>query len=254
VRVAIAGKGGAGKTTISATLCRLMARAGTPVVAVDADANPNLAAALGVTPESARAARPLSPSLVSRKLNGPRLTAPVDVVLEEYAVAAPDGVRLVAMGAPAHADEGCLCSAHATVSALLADLGDGDGRLTVIDMEASPEHLSRGTVRHVDVLCLVAEPYYRSLETVRRLGALAAELEIPRLVMVANKIRSAPDAEAVREFAGRHGLELVGEVPWGEEVVNADRDRIPLVQIDPPAPSVEAVRRLGEQLLAPVPR
>lgn len=250
MRVAIAGKGGAGKTTISATLSRLVARTGTAVVAVDADANPNLAVALGIAPENARAMAPLSASLVSRRFDGPRLTAPVEAVLEEYAVVAPDGVRLVAMGAPAHADEGCLCSAHATVSALLADLGNSDSRLTVVDLEASPEHLSRGTVRHVDILCLVAEPYYRSLETVRRLAALARELEIPRLVVVANKVRSGLDADAVREFTDRHGLELAGGIPWSEEVVDADRDQTPLVQRDPQGPAVEAIGELGDRLLA----
>jgi CO dehydrogenase maturation factor len=72
-------------------------------------------------------------------------------------VRAPDGVRLLGMGSPAHADERCLCSAHAVVSAILEDLGGPRGDV-VIDMEASPEHLSRGTVRHVYAILLVAEP------------------------------------------------------------------------------------------------
>lgn len=249
MRVAIAGKGGAGKTTISATLARLQARTGRSVVAVDADANPNLGAALGVPPDAARKLGPLPPSVVSRRFGGPSLTAPVDTVLETHGVLAPDGVRLVAMGAPAHADEGCLCSAHATVSALLADLGSSEDRLALVDMEASPEHLSRGTIRHVDVLCLVAEPYYRSLETVRRLAALAAELSIPRLAVVANKLRSPGDADAVREFAGRHHLELAGEVPWSDEVVEADRSSSSLVDSDGESAAVAAVGRLGSRLL-----
>jgi len=87
--------------------------------------------------------------------------------LEAYALGAADGVRLLGMGAPLHTDEGCLCSAHTVVSALQEDLC-GPERVVVVDMEASPEHLSRGTVRHVDLVCLVVERYYRSLETVRR--------------------------------------------------------------------------------------
>ena len=98
------------------------------------------------------------------------------------------------MGKPAHAEEGCLCSAPAVASGLLGDLG-GD-TMTVIDMEASPEHLSRGTTRHVDAVLLVAEPYDRSLETVRRLAALARDLPIARIATVTNKVRSAADAEA----------------------------------------------------------
>ncbi len=226
MRVAIAGKGGAGKTTISATLARLLARSA-PVVAIDADSNPNLAAALGAPSATAEAVLP--PSLVSRRLDGPALTQDVAAVLDRHALAAPDGVRVVLMGMPAHADEGCLCSAHATVSALLADLGNRPEVFTIVDMEASPEHLSRGTTRHADMVLLVTEPYYRSLETVRRLAQLAAELPIPRVAVVANKVRNQQDADAVSEFCARHGLELVAQVPRRDAVIDADTAGVALL-------------------------
>ncbi|MFP5219814.1 MAG: ArsA-related P-loop ATPase [Actinomycetes bacterium] len=243
MRLAVAGKGGAGKTTISATLARLAARSGRPVVAIDGDANPNLAPALGVPPDDASRMTALPVSLVSRRIGGNGLTEPVDDVVDRYALTAPDGVRLIGMGSPAHAEEGCLCSAHAVVSALLEDLG-GPDRVVVVDMEASPEHLSRGTVRHVDAVVLVAEPYYRSLETVRRLAALVAELPVPRVVVVANKVRTPADANAIGEFCVRSGLELAGAVPWSDEVVAADRSRIPVVECAPAADVVAAVSRL----------
>ncbi|MDQ3450836.1 MAG: AAA family ATPase, partial [Actinomycetota bacterium] len=104
MRLAIAGKGGAGKTTISATLARLVARTGRPVVAVDADANPNLSAALGLPGDAATRLGPVPPTLVSRRIGGAGLTEPIDEILDQYAVTAPDGVRLLGMGAPAHAD------------------------------------------------------------------------------------------------------------------------------------------------------
>lgn len=248
MRVAVAGKGGAGKTTFSATLARRAARQGRDVVAVDADANPNLAAALGVPPQEATRVGALPTSLVSRRPGGPGLVEPVDDVLAQHAVRAPDGVRLLGMGAPAHADEGCLCSAHAVVSSLLQDLGSRS-RVVVVDMEASPEHLSRGTVRHVDVVCLVAEPYYRSLETVRRMAVLAAELPVPRLVVVANKVRSNDDADAVTEFCDRHDLTLAGTVPWSEEVVAADRERVPVVDWPAARDVVAAVDVVAAELL-----
>jgi CO dehydrogenase maturation factor len=247
LRVAIAGKGGAGKTTLSATLARLAARSGRSVVAIDADANPNLSAALGAPPHTAARLGPVPASLVSRRIGGSGLTEPIEDVLARYSVAAPDGVRLLGMGAPAHADEGCLCSAHAVVSALLEDLGAPD-RVVVVDMEASPEHLSRGTVRHVDAICLVAEPYYRSLETVRRMAALVAELPVQRVCVVANKVRSGADEEAIAEFCDRHGFELAGVVPWSEEVVAADRARVPVVEWPDAAPVVTAVAALAQQL------
>jgi CO dehydrogenase maturation factor len=251
LRIAIAGKGGAGKTTLSATLARLCARAGASVVAVDADANPNLAAALGIPPEVASQLRPVPPSLVSRRIGGHGLTEPVDTVLEQHSLAGPDGIRLLGMGSPAHADEGCLCSAHAVVSSLLEDLGSAD-RVVVVDMEASPEHLSRGTVRHVDAVCLVAEPYYRSLETVRRMAALVAELPVERLAVMANKVRSPDDAAAIAEFCDRHGFELLGPVPWSDEVVAADGARVPVVEWPAAAPVVDAVGAVAAALGLPV--
>ncbi|MGI8535503.1 MAG: AAA family ATPase [Mycobacteriales bacterium] len=249
MRLAVAGKGGAGKTTISATLARLVARQGRHVVAIDADANPNLFAALGVAPAAAARLGAIPPALVSRRLGGTGLLEPVDAVLSRYAVDAPDGVQLLAMGGPAHAEEGCLCSAHAVVASLLEDLAADGDRVVVVDMEASPEHLSRGTVRHADAICLVAEPYYRSLETVRRMAALVAELPIGRVVVVANKVRSASDEDAIGEFCDRHGFELAGSVPWSDEVVAADRQRVPVVDWPAADPVVRAVGELSASLI-----
>jgi len=243
VRVAVAGKGGAGKTTISATLARLAARAGSRVVAIDADANPNLSVALGVGADAAAGLGPVPSALVSRRIGGAGLTVSIDDVLDRYALSAPDGVRLLGMGAPAHAEQGCLCSAHAVVSSVLEDLG-GPERFVVVDMEASPEHLSRGTVRHVDAICLVAEPYYRSLETVRRMGALVAELPVSCVRVVANKVRSVQDEKAISEFCARHGFTLAGIVPWSDDVLAADRARVPVVEWSAALPVVAALRTL----------
>lgn len=248
MRLAVAGKGGAGKTTISATLARLAAADGRAVVAIDGDANPNLSVALGVDPDAAAALRPVPTSLVSRRRGGSGLNASIDSVLAEHTAPGPDGVRLLGMGSPAHADEGCLCSAHAVVSAVLEDLG-GAERFVVVDMEASPEHLSRGTIRHVDAVFLVAEPYYRSLETVRRMAALVAELPVPHVAVVANKVRSAQDAQAVADFCQRHGFAVAGTVPWDDEVGAADRARVPLVDW----PGADGVRRVVAELYAALP-
>ena len=246
MRLAVAGKGGAGKTTLSATLALLAARSGRQVVAVDADANPNLAPALGVPPDAGRL-RPVPPALVSRRRGGAGLLEPVDTVLHRYATAGPDGIRLLGMGGPAHADEGCLCAAHAVVSSLLEDLGD-PGRLVLVDLEASPEHLSRGTIRHVDAVLLVAEPYYRSLETVRRMSALVAELPVPAVAVVANKVRTPEDGEAVEAFCERHDLGFSGTIPWSDAVGAADRARVPVVDWPWTEDGVAAVHRLAGSL------
>ncbi|MQA61965.1 MAG: AAA family ATPase [Actinophytocola sp.] len=245
MRIGIAGKGGVGKTTIAATMARLAARAGAKVIAIDADSNPNLATALGL--DRVMEQRPLPASLVSKRLDGPALTDAVDSVLTAHGTPGPDGVVMLTMGGPAHAGEGCLCSAHATVGAVLADLA-GPDLVTVVDMEASPEQLSRGTVRNVDILLLVAEPYFRSLETVRRLAPLAMELSIARIGVIANKLRSETDADAVAEFCERHRLTQLARVPYDDAVTRADLAGSPLLDVAPDSQVVAAVGELVAQL------
>jgi CO dehydrogenase maturation factor len=251
LRVAVAGKGGAGKTTLSSTLARLFARQGLDVIVVDGDSNPNVATALGIDRERAEAIQPLPLGLVSRKLNGnAALKEPVMDIVARYGGLAPDGVHVLKMAMPAHADEGCLCSAHATVSGLLNDVAAELDAVTILDLEASPEHLSRGTTRHVDVLFLVIEPYYRSYETARRMAGLAAELPIPRVAVVANKLRAAADLEALSDYCVRHDLNLDGEIPWSDNVLDADRDGVPLFDYDPTGPVVAAVSKVADAVLA----
>lgn len=111
MRIAIAGKGGSGKTTISGTVARLLAQAGRQVVAVDADTNPNLATTLGLQPDSVQSIVALPRTLLKRETqpDGSMLSTflrdPMEV-LDEYGARAPDGVRLVVMGAVGHGGAG----------------------------------------------------------------------------------------------------------------------------------------------------
>ena len=248
MRVAVAGKGGAGKTTLSATLARLAAQGGRSVVAIDADTNPNLAVALGIAGDAVERTPTLPTSIVSRRLDGAGLNQSLDDVLAAHATRGPDGVLLVRMGMPQHADEGCLCSAHAAASALLCDLGADHDRFTIMDLEASPEHLSRGTARHADRLILVAEPYFRSLETVRRQAKLASELASTTVGVVGNKIRRPGDAAAIAEFVAGLGLPMWGTLPWSEDVVDADRAAASLLDCAPCGDMVGAIRCVAATL------
>jgi CO dehydrogenase maturation factor len=120
--------------------------------------------------------------------------------------------------------------------------------VTVLDMEASIEHLTRGTVRNVDVLLVVTEPYYRSLETMGRTAPLARELGVPLILGVANKVRTEQDEAAIREFAARRGIEMVGLVPYDESVLDADREGRALIDHALASPAVAAVSALADAL------
>lgn len=122
-----------------------------------------------------------------------------------------------------------------------------DSVVTVVDMEAGLEHLSRGTDRHVDLLLVVTEPYFKALETARRCTELARELGIPRIVAIANKFRSAQELEAIRSYTEKHGMELVGEVPYDEQIQRADI-AAEACKLDPVHAGVSAVRKMADRL------
>ena len=129
-------------------------------------------------------------------------------------------------------------------SALLADSSD----ISLLDMEASIEHLGRATPQGVDVLFVVVEPYYRALETASRIAPLARDLRIPRLVTIANKVRDEEDARVIREFCSAHDLELGLELRYDESVRDADRQGKALIDVAPNASTVTAIRALARTL------
>ena len=140
-----------------------------------------------------------------------------------------------------------MCSAHAAVRHLLGGLLQEKQVVTVVDMEAGLEHLSRGTGRHVDTLLVVMEPYYKALETARRCAELGRELGIPRILAVANKLRGEEDRGAVRQYAAAHGLQLAGEVPFDAALQQADQ-RGTAPELTPGSAAPAAVRSLASAL------
>jgi len=136
------------------------------------------------------------------------------------------------------------------VRSLLGELATGTNgeTVTVTDMEASIEHMSRGTIRHVDAMLIVTEPYFRSLETVGRIAPLARELGIEHLWAVANKVRSPRDEEIIRSYCAERGIEVGGVVPWDEAVQEADREGRALMDYEPTAPAVVAVEWVADLL------
>lgn len=120
--------------------------------------------------------------------------------------------------------------------------------VTVLDMEASIEHLSRGTLRDVETLLIVTEPYFRALETLGRTVPLARDLGIPRLYVVANKVRSERDEATIREYSTRLGMDVLGVVPFDEAAQEADRANQALIEYRPSAPAVRAIAGMVDEL------
>jgi CO dehydrogenase maturation factor len=136
---------------------------------------------------------------------------------------------------------------HATVRSLIEVASNAAEDICLLDTEASPEHLSRGTARYADAMLAVVEPWYKSLETGRRMAALANDLGLERVALVANKVRDEPELEAVRQFAERHKLEVDGVVPYDEALPDAERAGAAPLDFAPDAPAVAAIGELAER-------
>lgn len=250
MKLSIAGKGGSGKTSISGTLARLLAREGLQVLAIDGDSNPNLALTLGIPSTTLGDELPTLPrGLVDRSGDTPRLTHTLEEICDEHSVAAPDGVSLIVMANPKEAGKGCLCSQHATVRSLIEVAGEQPGEVCILDTEASPEHLTRGTTRHADTVLVVVEPYFKSLETGRRVATLATDLGIDRVALIANKVRDERDLEATREFAELNGLEIACVVPFDPSFADAERAGVAPLDHAPDSPAITALGGLARDLV-----
>src|SRR5215213_3496347 len=138
---------------------------------------------------------------------------------------------------------------HATVRSVIESMSDAPQDVCILDTEASPEHLSRGTARYADTMLAVVEPYFKSLETGRRMAALGRDLGLKNVAVVANKIRDERELDAVREFADQHTLEIAGVVPFDQALADAERAGASPLDFAPGSPFVAAVGELGAKLV-----
>ena len=254
MKIATVGKGGSGKTTVAGTLARILAEEGCKILAIDGDPNPNLALTLGINREDAGNIKNIPSSIVemkeeadgSRKL---RMTLSHQELIGRYAAAAPEGIELIMMGQPPEgsAGSGCMCASHRAVRGLIAEMS-GYGEYTITDMEAGLEHLKRGTARNVDVMLMITEPYFRSMEAASRTFALAQELEIPYLFAVANKVKNLEDQAAIDEFCNKHGMTQIGTIPEEPQFAEAERKGLAPFDYAPHCPGAEAIRSIAAKL------
>jgi len=280
MKIAVAGKGGVGKTTIAGTLARLFAREakeGETVVAVDADPAMNLKFALGVKENPApiselkdlifeRTAAGASASASgsgsgSASVSGSasaawtgvyRLNPKVSDIIERYGAKGPDGVTLLVMGTVVQGGTGCVCPENAFLRALLRHLLFKERESTVVlDMEAGVEHLGRGTAKGVDLMLAVVEPGMRSVETVDRIKKLAEDIGIKKVVAVLNKVTDSGAVEKVEAKLREFGIPLLETIPYEQALVKADLEgTAPLdAEAGATAEVVGRIKRIKEKIL-----
>lgn len=253
MKLAISGKGGAGKTTLTALLAQSFADAGRQVLAVDADPSPCLAGALGFPPELRAQLYPIAEmdALIEER-TGARpgttggfftLNPRVDDIPDRFSVL-HRGVRLLEMGSVDMGGSGCICPESAMLKTLFMHLLFRQDDVLLLDMYAGVEHLGRATVDFVDAMLVVVEPTRRSLGTAAQIRKLANDIGLTRLYLVGNKIRD--DEEAGFLEAETPGLPVLGFLPADPKVQEADRLGRPVYHHVPSLK--EASQRIMNQL------
>ncbi len=230
MKIAIAGKGGVGKTTLAGVMARYLAEEGYTVLTIDADPDANLASALGFPKELVEGVTPLAAmrELVEERTGAKKgifggifkLNPKVDDLPDAYSVT-HHGVKLLILGNIPQAEGGCFCPENVLLKGLLHHILVRRDEVVIIDMEAGLEHLTRGSTKHVDVFIIVAEPGQRSIATAQQTRRLAQDLGVKRVYAVGNKVTSAEDRSLIEE--GLHEMTFLGHLSFNQKVIEADK-------------------------------
>ena len=246
VSIAMAGKGGTGKTTVSGMLIKYLVQRGKqPVLAVDADANANLNEVLGleVTETLGNAREEMKKGIVPSGM-----TKDVFMSMKlEQAVMEHDSFDLVVMGQPEGA--GCYCAANTLLTGFLERLS-GNYPYVIMDNEAGMEHLSRLTTKNVDLLLIVTDTSRRGLQAGLRIHKLARDLNlgVTKSYIIINQAKGAP-SETVTQMLAESGLELAGVIPEDETVYEYDLNGRPTVDLDDSNPALEAAYAIFDRII-----
>ena len=228
MKIAVTGKGGVGKTTLSSTLCRLYAEEGRTVLAADVDPDANLGLALGFSEEEVNAIVPISKmrKLVEERTGANelnkffKLNPQVGDIPDTYAKEI-NGVKLLVMGTVETGGSGCVCPEHVMIKAILSNMVLRKKDVVIMDMEAGLEHLARGTASFMDQFIVVIEPGARSIQTYQKVKQLAADLGVKQVRVVANKVRNTDDENYIKERIPKE--DLLGFIHYNTDVIEADR-------------------------------
>jgi CO dehydrogenase maturation factor len=255
LKLAVGGKGGVGKTTITSLLSRLLAKhqGMKSVIAIDADPVSNLAAGLGI-PED----KPITPIAELSDLIAERtgakpgtmggfftLNPKVDDIPDRFCLER-DGVKLLVMGTVKRGGGGCICPESTILKALMLHLVLVRDEVVIMDMEAGVEHLGRATSASVDALIIVVNPGARSRAAAGQIKQLGEDLKIKRILVIGNRIKETEDEELIRQSF--KDMEILGFIPEMAEISDADRKGVrPFDQDIEAAP--QALKDIVEKLL-----
>ncbi len=248
MRLAVVGKGGAGKSVVSGTLARLLARRGHRVLALDSDTLPGLSFSLGAeVPDE-----PLLNAAAERNEKGRwKLVKGVGAAraVQRFATDAPDGVRLLQIG---KTDRRGLAPQRASHNAFyqiihrLDEVRSFDDWVILGDLPAGPRQAAFNWAPYARHFLLVVEPTWQSMMTARRLARITRAMrEDVELSLVVNKAAEPGDAPRVQEFLG---VPLLATVPADEDVRTAERTGAALLDIAPDSLAVQAIEGLADAL------
>ena len=243
--IALAGKGGTGKTTMAGMLVKYLVEKGkTPVLAVDADANANLNEVLGLP-----MAQTLGDAREEMK-TGVSAGMTKDIFMEmklQEAVIETDGFDLIVMGRPEGA--GCYCAANTLLTQSLERLID-NYNVVVMDNEAGMEHISRLTTSDVDILLIVSDPTRRGLQAAHRIVELTDNLalNVGRKMVIVNRVRDG-QFESLGQALDEYNLDLAGVVPEDLDLQQFDLDGKPTIELKKENEAVKAAYEIFDKML-----
>jgi len=257
LKIAVAGKGGVGKTLVAGAIAYFFAEKGYKVLAIDADPAPNLAITLGIPVEKAKEIKPISENkqLIEEKTSTGvpgvyKLSFTVDDIVQKYALTSPLGVNLLVMGTIRSVGGGCTCPANALIRALLRHLIVERDEAIILDMEAGIEHFGRATAKHVDVMLAVADANMKALEVAKKIFQLSKEAGIEKIFLLGNKIKNKVEEELLIDFSKENNLPILGFIPYDSSVFEADMKGTTPLLGSTNSPAMKALKEITEKLSA----